>query len=212
MSEIKSDEKEEKSDHVSLIKMIPQAFFDIIAYIIPGIFSIVIISIPLFDYEKLKRILGVLYHIEGNSYVPGALIFGFGLVFSYIFGVISSAIVETIFHSIFRENWNLERKKYREIKTFLPKAGQTILKVKAKRTMSKVLAIGVLISLAITISKEPTEIIATLKITKCYLYLAYLILLAGSVISIYNYWIIVNSIISDYYDILSEARVNQQKP
>lgn len=121
----KEDKKEDKTDALSLIKIIPQVFFDIIAYIIPGIFSLTIISITLLDFEKTKKIAKFLCNLESESAIPGILIFGIGLIFSYIFGVTSSSVVGIINKIPYFKRKEEERnEKYRKVKHYYPNYGQ----------------------------------------------------------------------------------------
>jgi hypothetical protein len=82
------DSKDESKEALTITKLIPQLFFDIIAWLIPGAFIqiTIILSIagPDLFYQSSKELL----HLKTESSFISALLIGAGLIFSYITAII----------------------------------------------------------------------------------------------------------------------------
>jgi hypothetical protein len=71
---------------------IPQLFFDIIAWLIPGAFAIMTFSLAAVGPEKLWDLGRDLGHLPSENYPPVILIIGLGTVVSYVFAIILNGL------------------------------------------------------------------------------------------------------------------------
>ncbi len=145
MTDENKPEKDNSKDQLSLINIIPQISFDIIAWIIPGFFISLTLALSTLDLNLFIKIATKIFETKEINNLFTFFLSATGFILSYLVsnllnGVWPKIATETIEQEISAVE------KYHLIKCENPEAGQIILKVKAKKTMSRVMFVGLVLS------------------------------------------------------------------
>src|SRR2546428_667579 len=139
MSEDKSHEKvlepvKDAAEKVGLLAtLVPQAFFDLIAWLVPGAFMIPTITLAAVGPFKFREFIGAALMTSPDNYPPTTLIVVVGLVLAYTLAMLLDGIWNMgawVAKQLRQQQRPTQRKLYHRIKHKSQAMGDVILKMK----------------------------------------------------------------------------------
>jgi hypothetical protein len=194
-------ENEDKAPSLATFaSIIPQIFFDIIAWLIPGLVVIPVLVLSAVGSTTLSLALN---DLDFEHYPPLTMIIVMALVLSYTISQLLNALWEFLLDWPYNKivGWFIAASdldleyEYRRIKHLCLDAGHIILKVKARKINARILSVGLLTAFAITFFTAPDPLKNTLRIV---LAISIFAALVAQHISNVNE----RDLIEDYYKIL----------